>query len=221
MRPHRTLPESVRRLATASPASRGAGHHFRQAKDPAENERLTALAGFFLFLLLALEGVTLLFLRTLLSVHIVVGLLLVPPVLLKLAATGWRFLHYYLGEAEYVRRGPPRLLLRALAPLLVISTIAVLGTGVALVVVGPHHFGPLLLLHKVSFVLWAPAFGVHVLAYVWRVPRLALAAARFQKIAVTGLVAASALGALMAFDMGHLPAAGWFHADFNRDGDRF
>jgi hypothetical protein len=188
--------------------------------NPAANERLTALVGFSLFLLLAVEGVTLLFLRSLLPVHIVVGLLLVPPVLLKLAATGWRFLQYYRGDAEYVRRGPPHLLLRALAPLLVVSTVAVLATGIGLVILGPHHVGPLLFLHKASFVLWAPAFGVHVLAYVWRVPRLALAAARLQKVAVGGLVAVSFVGALVAFDLGHLPAHGWF-SDFDRDGDRF
>jgi len=191
-----------------------------RVKNPAQNERLTALAGFFLFLLLAIEGVTLLFLRPLLPVHIVVGLMLVPPVLLKLGATGWRFLQYYRGDRDYVRRGPPQLLLRALAPLLVFSTVAVLGTGIALVLLGPHHFGPLLLLHKASFVLWAPAFGVHVLAYVWRVPRLALAAARMQKVAVGALVAISLVGALTAFDMGHLATHGWFH-DFDRDGDGF
>jgi hypothetical protein len=184
------------------------------------NERLTALAGVVLFVLLAVEGVTLLFLRPLLPVHIVVGLILVPPVLLKLAATGWRFMRYYLGDGDYVLRGPPRLLLRALAPLLVLTTVAVLATGIVLVLVGPQHRGPWLLLHKASFALWAPAFGVHVLAYVWRVPRLALAAARVQKLAVVGLVAVSAVGALVAFDVGHLPVHGWFD-ELNRDGDRF
>jgi hypothetical protein len=214
MKLHRTPPVSVRRLATASPASRGAGHH------PLVNERLTALSGAALFVLLAVEGVTLLFLRPLLPLHIVVGLALIPPVLMKLATTGWRFVQYYRGDAEYVRRGPPRLLLRALAPLLVVSTLGVLATGVGLVVLGPHHAGPLLFLHKASFALWAPAFAVHLLAYVWRVPRLALAAARVQQFAVVGLVAVSAVGALVAFDAGHLPAHGWFH-DVDRDGDRF
>jgi hypothetical protein len=192
----------------------------RRVKNPAENEHLTALAGVALFVLLAAEGVTLLFLRPLLPMHIVVGLLLVPPVLLKLAATGWRFLNYYRGDAEYVRRGPPRLLLRALAPVLVLSTTLVLATGIVLVLAGPQHIGPWLLLHKVSFIAWAPAFAIHVLAYVWRVPRLALAAARMQKVAVAGLVAVSLVGALVAFEVGHLPAHGWF-GDVNRDGDRF
>jgi hypothetical protein len=138
-------------------------------------------------------------------------------VLLKLASTGWRFLHYYADDAEYGRRGPPRLLLRALAPVLVLSTVAVLATGIVLVLAGPRHREPWLLLHKASFVVWGPVFGVHVLAYVWRVPRLALAAARLQKVAVTGLVAVSLVGALAAFDLGHLQAHGWFDVDHDRD----
>jgi hypothetical protein len=187
---------------------------------PADNERLTALAGLALFFLLLAEGVTLLFLRQLLPVHIVVGLLLVPPVLLKLASTGWRFLNYYVGRDAYVVAGPPRLFLRLLAPLLVVSTACVLGTGVALVVLGPSHRGLALLLHKASFVIWGPTFGVHVLAYVWRVPRLALAARRVQKVGVVVLVAVSVVAALLAYDSGHLATHGWF-GDFDRDHDRF
>lgn len=188
-------------------------------KNPHSNERLTALAGVALFFLLAAEGITLLALRPLLAEHIVIGLILIPPVLLKLAATGWRFLHFYVGDAEYVRRGPPRPLLRVLAPVLVLSTAAILVTGVLLIVLGPAHPGPLLLLHKASFVVWVPVFAIHVLAYVWRVPRLALAAARMQKAAVVGLVAVSAVGAVVGFDAAHVATHGWF--DLNRDGDRF
>lgn len=186
----------------------------------AENERLTALAGLSLFFLLLVEGVTLLFLRPLLPVHIVVGLLLVPPVLLKLASTGWRFLNYYRGTHAYVLSGPPQLLLRLLAPVLVVSTACVLGSGIALVVAGPQHRGLLLLLHKASFVVWGPTFGVHVLAYVWRVPRLALAARRLQQVGVVALVGVSALAAVLAYDSGHLAVHGWF-SDFNHDHDRF
>jgi hypothetical protein len=178
------------------------------------------LAGLSLFVLLAVEGVTLLFLRRLLPVHIVVGLLLVPPVALKLCATGWRFLNYYLGTGAYVRRGPPQLLLRLLAPVLVLSTIAVLGTGIALVALGPQHRAPFLLLHKASFVVWGPTFAIHVLAYVWRVPRLALHARRIQQLAVVAVVAASAVAAVVTYDTGHLAVHGWF-PDLDRDHDRF
>ena len=52
------------------------------------NARLTASVAVVLLVLLALEGVTLLQLGSLLRVHVFVGMLLVPPVLLKSASTG-------------------------------------------------------------------------------------------------------------------------------------
>jgi len=138
------------------------------------NERLTAATGVVLIVLLAAEGVTILFLRPLFSAHVFIGMLLVPPVALKLASTGWRFLGYYAGRSAYVRRGPPRLPLRLLAPLVVASTIGVFATGVGLLVVGPAG-GILVGLHKASFVVWLGSTGLHVLAHLRRIPRLVLA----------------------------------------------
>jgi hypothetical protein len=138
------------------------------------NERLTAATGIVLVLLLAAEGVTILFLRPLFSVHVFVGMLLIPPVALKLGSTGWRFVRYYRGRAEYVRRGPPLLPLRLLAPLVVASTLGVFATGVALLALGPAG-GIVLGLHKASFVVWLVATGIHVLAHLRRVPALAVA----------------------------------------------
>lgn len=51
------------------------------------NERPTALAGALLFALLVAVAVTTLSIRSFLPEHYIVGLLLVPPVVLKLAAT--------------------------------------------------------------------------------------------------------------------------------------
>jgi hypothetical protein len=138
------------------------------------NDRLTAASGAVLFLLLAAEGVTILFIRPLLSVHVFVGMLLIPPVALKLGSTGWRFLRYYTGNRAYRMKGAPLLPLRMLAPLVVASTLALLASGVALLVVGPGR-GFVLGLHKASFVVWLVATGIHVLVYLWRVPELALA----------------------------------------------
>ena len=138
------------------------------------NERLTAASGAVLFLLLAAEGVTILFLRPLLSTHVFIGMLLIPPVALKLGSTGWRFARYYTGAREYVAKGPPLLPMRLLAPVVVVSTLAVFATGVALLVQGPGR-GLLLGLHKASFVVWFAATGIHVLTYLWRVPSLATA----------------------------------------------
>ena len=67
------------------------------------NARLIGWTGLVLLVLLAIEGVTILDIRPLLSVHVFVGLLLIPPVALKLAATGYRLLRYYTRAAEYVR----------------------------------------------------------------------------------------------------------------------
>jgi len=138
------------------------------------NERLTAGAAVLLFVLLAVEGVTVVFLRPLFSVHVFVGMLLIPPVALKLGSTGWRFARYYSGRREYVAKGPPLLPLRLLAPVVVLSTISLFATGVALLVVGPGR-GIVVGLHKASFVVWFVATGIHVLAYLPRLPRLASA----------------------------------------------
>jgi hypothetical protein len=136
------------------------------------NERLTATTAVVLLVLLAVEGVTILRIRQLLSPHEFVGVLLIPPVMLKLASTGYRFVSYYRGRPAYVRKGPPILLLRVLvAPVLVLATIAVFATGVALLLLNRRH-GSLVGLHKAAFLVWAGAFALHVLAYVWRLPRI-------------------------------------------------
>src|SRR3954447_16682109 len=102
------------------------------------NERLTAATGGTLLVLLAVEGVTILFLRPLLSVHIFVGMLLIPPVALKVGSAGWRVVRYYTGSSAYVAKGPPHWFMRMLAPLVVAATAALFATGVALIVLGPH-----------------------------------------------------------------------------------
>jgi hypothetical protein len=139
------------------------------------NERLTAATGIVIALLATLEGVTVLAIRPLLSMHVFVGMLLIPPVVLKLGAVGYRFVRYYTGSPSYVSKGPPRLLLRILVgPVLVATTVVLLGSGVALVVTGVHE-GPLVGLHKASFVVWFGAIALHFLAYALRLPRLVAA----------------------------------------------
>jgi len=156
------------------------------------NERLTAATGVALTLLLAAEGVTIVFLRPLFSVHVFVGMLLISPVALKLASTGWRFWRYYSGRPEYVRRGPPFLPLRLLAPIVVVSTLGVFATGVALLVLGPAG-GIVLGLHKASFVVWLVATGLHVLGHLRRVPRLVLGGHRVPGTASRWLALAGSL----------------------------
>ena len=158
------------------------------------NERLTANTAVILIVLLAVEGATLLSLRSLLPVHVFVGMLLIPPVALKLASTGYRFLRYYRKAPEYVAKGPPMLVMRMLvAPLAVVTTVVLFASGVALIVLGPRSDG-VLTIHKASFILWVGALGIHVLVYVRRLPPL------LRRGSTPGLVLRAALigGTLMA-----------------------
>ena len=135
------------------------------------NERLTALTGTVLLAGFAAEGVTILALGRLLTLHFFLGMLLIGPVLLKIGSVCYRFVRYYTGAGPYVRKGPPAPLLRLLGPFVIATSLAVLGTGVLLTVAGPGR-GPWLFLHKASFVLWFGTMSIHVLAYAWRLPRL-------------------------------------------------
>ena len=135
------------------------------------NELLTAATGVVLLVLLAVEGLTIIFLGPLLVVHLLVGMALVPPTMLKLSSTGYRFARYYAGTARYVHRGPPPVVLRLTAPLLVVTTLGVLATGVVLLIAGPSTRDPLVLIHKVTFFAWLAVFGVHLVGHLPRIPR--------------------------------------------------
>ena len=134
---------------------------------PAGNTRLTAATGMVLLVLLAVEGVTILSVRQMLTLHVVVGALLLGPVLLKSGSTLYRFGRYYTGAEPYRRRGAPPRLLRVIGPLVILSTLALLGTGVALVLTGPTGSGLLLTAHQASFWVWFGLMTVHVVGHVW------------------------------------------------------
>lgn len=160
--------ESVR----PSRQSRTEGQDGDDRSTVAGNERLTALTGAVLLVLVLVELVTAVSLRTLLSTHVFVGVLLAGPLAVKLGSTFYRFLRYYTGSPAFVRRGPPRLVLRVLAPLLIVTTLVVVGSGIGLVVTGPTQAGALLPLHGFSVLVWLPLIAIHVFAYIWRSLRL-------------------------------------------------
>jgi hypothetical protein len=154
---------------------------------PAGNAQLTAWAGLMLLALSVVELVTLIDVRGLLSWHVVVGVLLVVVATLKIASAGWRFLRYYGRNRPYREAGPPPLLLRILGPLVALGTVAVLGSGLWLIAVGPESghstlvtvLGQridLLSLHQASFIVFAVAAGLHLLARF--VPAVVLATER-------------------------------------------
>jgi hypothetical protein len=133
------------------------------------NTRITVITAAVLLVMLAGEGVTIVFIGRLLYWHEVLGLILIAPVLVKLASVGWRFARYYRGTAEYVAYGPPHPFLRyVVGPVSVITTVGVFASGVALIVFHIHH-GIVVGIHKVSFVIWLGAMSLHVLAHIQKV----------------------------------------------------
>jgi hypothetical protein len=135
------------------------------------NEQLTAIAGVLLLVLFAVLGVTIIRIGQLLWLHLFLGLLLIGPVVLKLASTGYRFVRYYSASPAYRRKGPPHLALRALAPLVVASSLAVFATGVLLLVDGPGSRDRFLIWHKVTFFIWLAAMAPHVLGHLAELAR--------------------------------------------------
>jgi hypothetical protein len=130
---------------------------------------LTAAVGVLLLVPIVVEsGTILLGVHTFMSLHVFLGLALIPPVLLKLASTGWRFARYYSHSRPYVAHGPPHLAMRLLAPLLVAATVVLFGSGVCMgllhgqgLQLARRHHGP-------ASVAWLVLIGVHVLVYLRR-----------------------------------------------------
>lgn len=169
------------------------------------NERLTALAGALLFVLLAAIAVTTLSMPGFLPEHYIVGLLLVPPVVLKLAATGYRFARYYTRSVAYRLAGPPPALMRlVIAPVMVASTLAVFATGIELWLFGLRYGSGWMTAHTLSAVVFMLAAGGHVLWHLRRSAQVAaeeIAPAQTRIAAVTNrslLVATLVLGAVLA-----------------------
>lgn len=139
-----------------------------EAADPGVegNSRLTAATGLLLIVLLAIEGATILSVRGLITWHIFIGIALIGPLLLKSGSTLYRFYRYYTGDEAYVRKGPPHILLRMLGPVVILSSLVVVGTGLGLLAVHPGRGGLLLLAHKASFIVWVAATTIHVLGHL-------------------------------------------------------
>lgn len=182
---------------------------------PAGNARLTAWLGLVLLVLFAAEGVTVLSVRHLLGWHIVLGAIAIGPVLLKMASTGWRMVAYYARTPRYLAAGPPPMVYRLLGPLVVLTSVAVLLTGVLLLLLGDQRSREAivtvaglrvdwLFLHQASFVVWFGAMTIHVLGRT--VPALRTAQRSLQRpravdgimLRLTSIVLALALGAALA-----------------------
>jgi hypothetical protein len=163
----------VKVTSEASPPDERSRRERRADEGVDSNARLTASNAAVLLVLLAAEGLTILRVRHLVSPHVFIGMMLIPPVLIKIGSTGYRFARYYLGAPAYRRKGPPPALLRLLGPAVVILTALLLASGVALLLASPAWSAQLLFVHKASFVLWFVAMTIHVLGHLAEVARLA------------------------------------------------
>lgn len=197
-RAHTAAPESTTLWDTIR------GHAVGDGRGTDGNERLTALTASVLFVLLAAEGVTILRMSTLLTAHVFIGMVLIPPLLLKLSSTGYRFVRYYSGDRAYRAAGPPVTPLRILAPVLVLLTVVLFASGIALVETGSRHGSTLFQIHKFSFILWIVVAAIHILYYLARVPRIVGAEVRGEprrklgrSVAHRGLRFAALSGALV------------------------
>ena len=137
--------------------------------DPVGNERLTGVVGVVLFVLTVVELATIVLgVHRFMSLHVFVGFVLIPPIVLKLASTGWRFARYYTGTSAYVVHGPPLLPMRLLAPFLVAATIVLFASGVAMGLLHGNALAVARQLHGPSSVVWLALVGVHALVYLQR-----------------------------------------------------
>ena len=119
-----------------------------------------------LVVLLLTEGVTIIDMGGLRTPHMVVGLVLIPPVLVKLGSTGYRFARYYLARAGLPREGAAaHAAARCSRRRSSSRRSASSPPGVALLALG-HRSDTLLEVHKVTFIVWGVVFGVHVLAHL-------------------------------------------------------
>lgn len=194
---------------------------------PAGNARLTAWLGLILLVLFAAEGVTILRIHQLLDWHVAIGAIVIGPIALKMASTGWRMVGYYLGVERYRVGGPPPMLFRVAGPLVVLTSVVVVGTGVVLVLEGAQSSRDALFtlagihvdwlfLHQASFFVWFAVMVIHVVGRTVPSFKTAQASVREPR-AVDGvamrciaIVAALAVGAGLAFWM--VPKEGaWRH----------
>jgi hypothetical protein len=185
------------------------------------NRRLTTITAIPLLILLLVEGLTVLLgVRQHISVHVFVGMLLVPPIALKLASVGYRFIRYYTGAPTYRAAGAPGWILRSLGPVVVLSTLTLFGSGIVLIALG-RGTQYALPIHRLSFYVWGGAMSIHVLAHVRRLPGVA-AVEWLRRRSRSGTVARLAalgvslvLGVVLAMLTFHL-AAPWAHHRFDR-----
>lgn len=160
------------------------------------NRRLTVLTGVLEGVVLSLVVLSGLVFGWSPALHYFLGFAAIPPTLLKLGSTGWRFLGYYARPGSaYRAAGPPSPLPRLLGPVVVVSALAAFVTGVVLFFQGREH-GTAATLHTDSAVVFSFAVLLHVAVHLRTTYEVSLADLRSG--ALVGLRSAGPRRALVA-----------------------
>jgi hypothetical protein len=164
------------------------------------NARITGALGAAIFVLLFFEGLTILRVQQYMVWHVFIGTMLIAFVIAKTASTMYRFFRYYTGQRDYVDKGAPPIILRALGPVITVTTVAVLATGIGALLADSRWLN---LAHKAAFVVWFGAATLHVLGHALETPALAFADWRRSRrrqapggVARLALLAAALVGGL-------------------------
>jgi hypothetical protein len=176
-------------------------------RNPDGNSRLTGISASFLLPLFLFEVVTVVLgVKSVITLHVVIGLILLGPALLKLASVTYRMVSYYRGVAAYQQRGRPTVGLRLLGAALGVLFVLLMASGLVLIV-GPNGaHGPARAIHVVTAYLVVLLLAVHLaihflpavrLASAEMRPRTAVRGARFRWLVL--LVCLAAGGALALF----------------------
>jgi hypothetical protein len=140
----------------------------------AANSRLTAMSAIVLSALFCIQTTTVVLgVKSVLTLHVVIGLLLVPPLLVKIGSVSWRFIKYYRGDPAFRKKGPPKPAMRLLGPLLLFTTVVLLVSGVTLLLAPSSFGGSIRRIHGGSFYIWLLLVLVHVVAHAKDIRRVA------------------------------------------------
>ena len=152
----------------------------RRAAGVAGNTRFTSTLGVVLLSLLILQIASALFFALLTynvaffngptydivrPLHFFVGFALLPLIGLKLVSTGWRFTRYYLRGRSYRAAGPPTWIARLIAPLLIVSAISLLASGVEMWSFQNQLSWPWTAIHNVAAFTFVGTLVIHLILH--------------------------------------------------------
>jgi hypothetical protein len=195
------------RSAPEQPALRRAA--LTGKRNPDGNARLTGISASFVLPLILVEVVTVILgVKSVITVHVVIGLILLGPALLKLASVTYRMASYYRGVGGYQRRGRPTVGRRLLGGALAVLFVLLMASGLVLIA-GPNAaHSPARAIHVVTAYLVVLLLAVHLAIHF--VPALRLTSADMRpRTAVPGarlrwlaLMASLAAGGVLALSLG-------------------